>query len=221
MAFANADSPSNTFLRQRLSLSPRKTLETRPGGNSRRRQRGSVAVSVLGGGGSDNDSGKQLGKVLGWATWGLVIWSALTGQLNWFFEGLTAITLAIFAIPVFLFLAFLAFLAYANSRQIQGPCPTCGADLSFVQMADNMVIVDSANPMPIQIPKNDDLSFDCPTCRASLKVENKKIVRGRPSFESGVDTSVFSQMFGRQNTQASGKSSGPIVDIEAEVRDKD
>lgn len=99
-AFANADSvssPSSSHPRLRRSLTPWKNSEGSASTNFQRRQprRGSVVVSVLGGGGgSGGDSGKQLGKYLGWATWGLVIWSALTGQLNWFFEGLTAITVS-------------------------------------------------------------------------------------------------------------------------------
>lgn len=86
--------PQSSFLR----CSPRRPADMPLGGllasSPKRGGRTSVVVKAFGGGGSGGEPDRKLGKFLGYATWGLVIWSAVTGQLNWFFEGLTALTVS-------------------------------------------------------------------------------------------------------------------------------
>jgi hypothetical protein len=86
--------PQSSFLR----CSPCRPADMPFGGllgsSPKRGGRTSVVVKAFGGGGSGGEPDRKLGKFLGYATWGLVIWSAVTGQLNWFFEGLTALTVS-------------------------------------------------------------------------------------------------------------------------------
>eukprot|EP00250_Pteridium_aquilinum_P026578 c33234_g1_i1 orf=61-1026(+) len=151
-----------------------------------------------GGGGGGGDGGRT---ILNLAGAGLLTYLTVTGRLNWLFD-------AIFS--VWLVSAVLWW--FAERTLVKGPCPNCGGEFQVFEFS---------------LKEEHRL---CPYCSQPFKLENKKFVRDEPQF-SNEQRRGFKQPFGGfggfegfgQPPSSSKKedSSGVIVDIEAEVRDKD
>lgn len=157
------------------------------------------AFNQQNGGGGGGDIGRTIFNLLGA---GLLTYLTVTGRLNWLFD-------AIFS----LWLVSAVLWWFAERSLIRGPCPNCGGDFQ--------VFAFTAKEEPRL----------CPYCSQPFKLENKKFVRDEPQF-SNQQAQGFQQPFGgfggfdgfgqaKSSRKKEESSGGVIVDIEAEVRDKD
>lgn len=142
-----------------------------------------------------NGGGGPSRTILNLAGAGLLTYLTVTGKLNFLFD-------AIFSL--WLIVAVLWWLAERNL--IKGLCPNCGGEFQVFEFS---------------MKEEHRL---CPYCSQPFKLENKQFVREDPQF-SNQQQRGFKQPFGGFGQPVSSskkeKSSGVVVDIEAQVRDKD
>lgn len=143
--------------------------------------------------------------ILNLAGAGLLTYLTITGKLNWLFDAVLTIWLVSSVLWWF-----------AERALIKGPCPNCGGEFQAFEFM-----------------LQDEYRF-CPYCSQPFKLENKKFVRDEPQF-SNQQTRGFKQPFGgfkgfggfddfdppTSSRKREDSSGGVIVDVEAEVRDKD
>ncbi|KAI5070139.1 hypothetical protein GOP47_0014482 [Adiantum capillus-veneris] len=139
--------------------------------------------------------------ILNLAGAGLLTYLTITGRLDWLFDTILA-----------LWLISSVLWWFAERSLIKGPCPNCGGEFQVFEFT-----------------LKEEYRL-CPYCSQPFKLENKKFVRDGPNF-SNQQTRGFNNPFGGfggfedLGTSASSRkredSTGVIVDVEAEVRDKD
>lgn len=126
---------------------------------------------------------------------GLLTYLTVTGKLNWLFEAI-----------LYIWIFFLVLFWVAERNLVRGRCPSCGGEFQVFEFALK------------------DGPRLCPYCSQPFKMENKQFVREGPQFsnerrrEPQWPFGGFGQQASSTNEQ---KTSDGVVDIEAEVRDKD
>ncbi|KAL2621054.1 hypothetical protein R1flu_001259 [Riccia fluitans] len=167
------------------------------------------------GGGGGGEGGNGIGRVIvNLALAGGLTYLTVTGKLGWVFDTIISLWLLAVLLPI---VGVIAFLWFAEREIITGACPTCGESFQVFEFV--------AKEEP-QL---------CPYCTQPFKLENGRFIRDEPRFSSRKANSgpfsegfksPFSGGFGRDTTKSSRKDDsqdpgGVIVDVEAEVRDRD
>ncbi|CAM6129891.1 unnamed protein product [Calypogeia fissa] len=188
-------------IRLKLFSSSKRERRGRSGGH------GSAVVTRAGmrldpGGGRNNDGG--IGRVIvNLALAGGVTYLALTGKLGWVFDTLVSLWLLAVLVPI---VSFVAFLWFAEREIVKGACPNCGQPFQVFEFA---------------VKEQPNL---CPYCSQPFKLDNaKQFVRDEPRFSnerSGGFRDAFGG-FGRDTSSKKEDPGGVVVDVEAEVVDRD
>eukprot|EP00249_Psilotum_nudum_P010620 c22652_g1_i1 orf=508-1320(-) len=154
-----------------------------------------VARSFFNPRGGRSDGGGGLGRfILNLTMAGLFIYLTFTGKLGWVFEA-----------GFYVWLLFLFATWFTELKTIKGPCPNCGNVFQVFEF--------SMKEQPRL----------CPYCTQPFKLENRQFVRDDLLFSSQ-QFRDFKQPFGgfgAQPTPSRDENSVVVVDVEAEVRDKD
>jgi len=150
-----------------------------------------------GGGGGNNEVGRV---VFNLALAGCLTYLTVTGKLGWVVDAIVSLWLLAALVPL---AGAVAFLWFAGREMVQGTCPNCGNGFQVFESA---------------IKDGPQL---CPYCSQPFKLENKEFVRESPSF-SKQRFGGFKQTFdGFSYEPKKQEPSVMVVDVEAEVKDKD
>jgi uncharacterized Zn finger protein (UPF0148 family) len=150
-----------------------------------------------GGGGGNNEVGRV---VFNLALAGCLTYLTVTGKLGWVVDAIVSLWLLAALVPL---AGAVAFLWFAGREMVQGTCPNCGNEFQVFESA---------------IKDGPQL---CPYCSQPFKLENKEFVRESPSF-SKQRFGGFKQTFdGFSYEPKKQEPSVMVVDVEAEVKDKD
>ncbi|BBN14632.1 hypothetical protein MPTK1_6g13110 [Marchantia polymorpha subsp. ruderalis] len=164
-----------------------------------------------GGGGDGNGIGRT---IVNLALAGGLTYLTVTGKLGWVFDTIISLWLLAVLLPI---VGVIAFLWFAEREVITGACPNCGQSFQVFEFA-----------------VKEEAQY-CPYCSQPFKLEDGKFIRDEPRFSSqrtnpggfgGGFKSPFGAGFGRDTTSSTRKDEsqepgGIIVDVEAEVRDRD
>ncbi|XP_039025695.1 uncharacterized protein LOC120159095 [Hibiscus syriacus] len=157
-----------------------------------------------GGGGGGDGGGKinsDTARLLGNIAFAIgLTYLSVTGQLGWVLDAIVSIWLIAVLVPI---VGVGAFLWWAGRDIVQSSCPNCGNDFRFFRSF-----------------LNDELQL-CPYCSQPFSVVDDKFVKEPVKFSNEASkakqaSNGFSPGFKKGNV-----SSGPVVDIEAEVKDAD
>lgn len=150
-----------------------------------------------GGGGGNNEVGRV---VFNLALAGCLTYLTVTGKLWWVVDAVVSLWLLAALVPL---AGAVAFLWFAGREMVQGTCPSCGNEFQVFAFA---------------LKEGPQL---CPYCIQPFKLENKQFVRESPSF-SNQCFGGFKQAFDGFNDEPKKQEpSVMVVDVEAEVKDKD
>ncbi|XP_024376747.1 uncharacterized protein [Physcomitrium patens] len=198
--------------------------KSQPRGRKHNRNGGIARASMRldpGGGKPDGENG--IGRVVvNLAIAGGLTYLTITGKLGWLFDAFVSLWLFVVLVPI---VGFVAFLWFADREIVSSSvsfylyCPNCGNPFQVLEFT----------------MKEEEEQF-CPYCSQPFKLEGKQFVRDGPrfygkakGFREPSGQPGFGGAFGgsgQRKTSASDPSSdidpaGVIVDIEAEVMDKD
>lgn len=159
-----------------------------------------------GGGRGPNGGNNGIGRIVfNLALAGGLTYLTVTGKLGWLFDAFISLWLLVVLVPI---VGIVAFLWFADREIISSVCPNCG------------------NPFQVlEFTMKDEQQF-CPYCSQPFKLEGKQFVREGPRFATK-QSKGFRPPFGGfgQSPQSSSNTSqdppGVIVDVEAEVVDRD
>ncbi|KAJ7515109.1 hypothetical protein O6H91_23G071700 [Diphasiastrum complanatum] len=153
-----------------------------------------------GGGNGGNDGAGRV--VWNLALAGGLTYLTITGKLGWVFDAFVSLWLLGILLPI---VGVVAFLWFADRETITGNCPNCGNEFQVFKFTVK------------------DESQLCPYCSQPFRIDGEQFVRDLPHFSSQKSFKEAFRGFGQWNNSSSKKPESPgiIVDVEAEVLDKD
>ncbi|GER53903.1 hypothetical protein STAS_31455 [Striga asiatica] len=154
-----------------------------------------------GGGGGRKIDGETV-RVLGNLALAIFLtYLTMNGQLGWLLDAVVSIWSQLIAVLVPI-VGIGALLWWTSRVIVHSNCPNCGNEFQVFKSL------------------NDEVKL-CPFCSQPFSVEGDKFVRDPVTFSN--ESTMFDQVFNEfsPRTKKGRKSSGSVVDVEAEIRDAD
>ncbi|XP_057846694.2 uncharacterized protein LOC131056354 [Cryptomeria japonica] len=151
-----------------------------------------------GGGGGGGERNETERVVFNLAMAGALTYLTVTGKMGWVFDAIVSLSLFAVLVPV---AGVVVFLWFAGREMVQGNCPNCGNEFQVFRF---------------DLTDGPQL---CPYCTQPFELE--EFVRESPRFSTDRFGNVKQPFGGFTSGQKEQDPSEMVVDVEAEVKDKD